>query len=202
MIENILKVVNLYGEGLDEIQKRRSQWLLKYKELRAHMKEIATQLNNTATYKAGFFVDTSHAFNEEINGTCAEMPSLTFRCGDMPLMISFRSAVGERRDYMEEGFQLAFTPTVTGQILVLVQPHINSLNNEKLEMLTLSIIDQPANITIEDIDQLIAKGIEAAFYSSFTGILHLQKREMNESQKQQQYSPIGFKRYESTEKVK
>lgn len=201
VLNDILNAANLYADGLAHVQERRKQWLEKYKDIREYLKTFADHLNNNATYKQGFYVDTNHAFNEEIHGTCSGIPSLTFRSGDMPMQISFRNSGGERREYIEEGFYIVFTPTVTGQILIMLLPHYTSVSEEKPDYINLAVVDNPANLTEEVIGSILARGIEMAFYSSFTGMVELQKREMHETQKQQKYSPIGFKRHESTEKV-
>ena len=201
-MENILSVVNRYEEGYKKVIDRRSMWLEMHKEVRAHLKEIAVYLNENAAYKPGFFVDTNHAYNEATNGTCASMPSLTFRCGSMPLDVSFKSASGDKKEYDEEGFHLLFTPTITGQVLVLLSPHYSMLFGEKPEYVNLAVIDSPAVLTPDTIDKIVAGAIGKAYYSSFTGMTDLQEQEMHESQKQYQHSPIGFKRYDSTEKVK
>ena len=201
-IENIVKIVNHYAEGLAKVIDRRKQWLDKYKEVRDHLKEIAANLNEQATYNPGFFVDTNHAYNEATNGTCASMPSLTFRCGEMPLQVSFKNAAGDRKEYVEEGFHITFTPTITGQILVLLLPHYSNLFGEKPEYMNVAVLDNPAKLTNDALDELIGTAISAAFYTSFTGQVDLQQKEIHESQKQYQHTPIGFKRYESTEKVK
>lgn len=201
-MEKILEVANRYAQGRKEVEERRSRWLEHYKEVREHLAAIATTLNEKADYKPGFFVDVNHAYNEEINGTCAKMPSLSFRSGDMPLNISFKNANGERKEYTEEGFYIVFTPTITGQILVMLQPHYSTATSQRPEYEHIAMVDDPAQLTNDIIDQLIARGMEAAYYSSFTGMVALQQKELEESQKQQyRPTPIGFKRYESTEKV-
>lgn len=201
-MEKILEVANRYAQGEKEVEDRRSQWLDHYKAVREHLVAIADYLNAKAAYKPGFFVDINHAYNEDIHGTCAKLPSLSFRSGDMPLNVSFKNASGERKEYVEEGFYLVFTPTLTGQILVLLQPHYSTSTQERPEYAHIAVIDNPGQLTNDVIDQLVAKGMEEAFYSSFTGMVALQQKELEESQKQYRPEPIGFKRYESTEKVK
>ncbi len=201
MTDKILLVANRYALGLKNVEDRRAEWLEHFKEVRTHLTEIADLLNQKAEYKPGFYVDTSHAYNDDINGTCAKLPSLTFRSGDMPLNVSFRNAIGEKKEYIEEGFYLVFTPTITGQILVLLQPHYSN-GSEKPEYINIAIVDHPKQLTSEVIDELVAKAMEVAFYSSFTGMVDLQQHEMQqESQKQYKPEPIGFRRYESTQKV-
>ena len=202
MTNDILNAANLYAKGLQDVVNRRAQWLEKYKEVLEHLKQTAAELNEKAAYKQGFYVDTNHAFNEEINGTCANIPSLTLRTGKMPLMLTFRNAMNDKREYMEEGFHLTFTPTITGEIIVLLLPHHSSVSSGTPEYINLAVMESPAALTNAIVDDIVARGIEMAFYSSFTGMVDLQKKEMSETQKQHQYSPIGFTRYESTEKVK
>ncbi len=202
MTENILNVANKYADGLSEVRERRSQWMAQHKEVRNRLKQIAEYLNQEARYQPGFFVDTNHAFNEDINGTCADLPSLTFRSGEMPMEISFRNASGGKKEYLEEGFRITFSPVITGQVVILLQPHYNTLSAEKPGYFNLAIIDAPLAMTPEFIDQVIARGMEIAYYSSFTGLADKQKKAMEETQVQHEHTPIGFKRYESTEKVK
>ncbi len=202
MYNEILNASNKYAEGFEHILKRRSMWLEHYKEIKAHLVDIANYLNENSKYAQGFFVDTNLAYNEQINGTCANLPSLTFRSGEMPMQVTFRNAGGERREYVEEGFALMFTPTVAGQIMVLLMPHYTTMDAEKPQYETVAIVDEPSAITKEMVNTIIAKGIEAAYYTSFTGFTDLQAKEIEEVQVQKQYTPIGFKRHDSTEKVK
>ena len=204
MLNDILKVANLYDEGLKHVQARRDQWLEKHTELRDHLKEIADYLNSNATYKQGFFIDTMHAFNEDNGGTCAEMPSITFRTGSMPMHVSFKNGIGERKEYTEDGFRITFTPTINGQLIILLFPHTSDINKEATpQYATLSIIDYPEQLTMEIADQIIEKGMQGAFYSSFTGMGEPGEAIGEQAQPLQppKHSPIGFKRYETTEKV-
>jgi hypothetical protein len=83
----------------------------------------------------------------------------------------------------------------------LLQPHYSN-GSEKPEFINIAIVDHPKQLTSEVIDELVAKAMEVAFYSSFTGMVDLQQHEMQqESQKQYKPEPIGFRRYESTQKV-
>jgi hypothetical protein len=84
MFDDILQAANLYDDGLKRVLSRREQWLSKHAEIRDHLKEIASYLNDNAAYKQVFYVDSLHAFDEVISGTCTDMPSITFRSGDMP----------------------------------------------------------------------------------------------------------------------
>jgi len=202
MLTDILNAANLYATGAKQVQDRRDQWLVKHKELKDHLTEIATYLNANATYKQGFFVDVLHAFDEEMKGTSAAIPSLTLRSGPMPMMVLFKNNMGEKKDYMEEGFHLTFAPTITGQIVVLLLPHQNALNKTELQYTTLSIIDEPGKLTMDMADQIIAQGIEVAYYSSFTGMSNQPADENQQpDQSTQQRNPIGFKLHETTEKV-
>lgn len=200
-MDKILEIANRYAEGLKEVEERRANWLESYKKVREHLLAIAANLNEKADYKPGFFVDINHAYNEEINGTCAKLPSLTLRSGDMPMNVSFKNAGGAHKEYIEEGFYIIFTPTLTGQILVLLQPHYAS-GSERPEYTNIAVVDNPGQLTNDVIEQLVARAIEEAFYTSFTGLVALQHKEMEESQKQYRPAPIGFKRYESSEKIK
>ncbi len=203
MLNDILNIANMYAEGVKHVQDRRAQWLEKHKELKDHLKEIADHLNTNAAYKQGFFIDTLHAFNEDTNGTCADMPSISFRSGEMPMLVTFRNSMGERKEYMEQGFHITFNPMITGQILVLLFPHYNDLNKTPPPYTTLAIIDEPGELSTDAIDQLIIAGMNAAYYTSFTGISEVpQENGQNDGKPPRQQYPIGFKRYETTEKVK
>jgi hypothetical protein len=205
MFDNILNAANLYADGVKTVQDRRAQWIQKHDEIKKHLTEVATFLNGNAAYKQGFFVDDLHAFNEENNGTCADMPSLTFRSGEMPMLVMFRNSMGEKKEYHEKGFQISFMPTITGQVIVLLYPHQSDLSKPATPYTTLAIVDEPGNITLDVIDEIIAKGIEMAYYTSFTGMGTQTATEEEQEQPAQAphaHSPIGFKRYETTEKPK
>ncbi len=203
MLTDILIAANRYDDGIKQVKERRANWIKKHTELKAHLKKVAEHLNNNTTYKQGFFVDTLRAFNEETNGVCNELPSVTFRSGDMPMLVTFRNSLGELKEYTEDGFRISFSPIITGEILVLLLPHHSDLNEKPAQYNTLAIINDPAAFTMDMADQIIAKGIEAAYYSSFTGMADIQKiNEQAEAQKSPRYTPIGFKRYETTEKAK
>jgi len=174
--------------------------LKKQAELKDHLKEIATYLNANAIYKQEFFVDTMHAFDEDMHGTSAAMPSVTFRSGPMPMHITFRNSMGEKKSYQEEGMHISFNPTITGVVVVLLLPHHSDLNKEAPQYITLSMIDEPEKLTMEIVDQMVEKGIEIAYYSSFTGFS--EQAEENEQSTPAAHSPIGFKLHETTEKVK
>src|SRR5438477_88031 len=120
MIEDILNSANKYADGIKQVCDRRAKWVKKHEELKNHLSEIADYLNKNAGYKQGFFIDTSHAFNEDMNGVCTEMPSVTFRSGDMPMLVTFRNSIGERKEYTEEGFRITFTPIITGEVIILL----------------------------------------------------------------------------------
>jgi hypothetical protein len=203
MLNDILNSANLYADGLKKVVERRAQWQKKHEELKDHLKKIAGHLNKTAFYKQGFFVDTLHAFNEKMNGVCKEMTSVTFRSGDMPMQVSFHNSLGENMEYIEEGFRITFDPTVTGEVLILLTPHRSDLNETQPEPAMLAIIEEPGQFTMEMADEIINKGIQIAYYSSFTGIA--ERRQPNDHEKEvpaYKHNPIGFRRYETTEKIK
>ena len=205
MLNDLLKTAELYAHGLDTVQKRREQWIKKHEEIRDHLRLIADYLNNKSTYKQGFFVDTLHAFNEDINGTSAKLPSVTFRSGAMPMLVTFRNSMGEKKSFKEDGFHISFNPTITGQIIILLLPHQSELNKTPLPYTTIAVINNPIDITMDFIEQVIARGMEAAYYTSFTGMGE-QPNETPEQTTQpiavNERNPIGFKRYETTEKIK
>ena len=202
MLNDILNAANLYATGVKHVQEKRDQWLKKHVELKDHLKEVAEYLNTNAAYKQEFFVDVLHAFDEDMNGTSAAMPSITLRSGAMPMLVIFKNTMGEKKEYIEEGFHLTFAPTITGQVLVLLLPHQNPLNEEKPQYITLSILDDPEKLTMDLADQIISKGIEIAYYSSFTGISEQRGGMGQPQQVADQRNPIGFKLHETTEKVK
>ncbi len=198
MLSDILNAANLYAEGVKRVQDRRDQWLKKHTELKDHLKEIADYLNTNAAYKQGFYVDVLHAFDEDLNGTSAAMPSVTLRSGQMPMLVIFRNNMGEKKEYTEEGFHLTFAPTITGEVIVLLLPHQNVLNKEEAQYNMLTVIDEPGKLTMEIADQIISNGIELAFGSSFTG---LSGQHDTNKQTENKRNPIGFKLHETTEKV-
>jgi len=202
MNNNILMAANMYAAGLKNIEARRAHWLDVHKQIREQLMQIAAELNQATDYKQNFNVDVNHAYNEEINGTCAQLPSLTLRTGSMPMNVTFKNASGETKEYAEQGFHLTFTPTIAGEILIMLLPHYSDLSGEAPKYATLAAIDDPLTITPDMVETIVARGIEMAFYSSFTGMVELQKKEEVEEQKQYEHTPIGFKRYDSTEKVK
>ena len=199
MMKELLKAADKYTEGLVKVTKRRTQWMESSKKLADRLHEIANYLNENTSYKQPFYVDKLHAFNEEINGSCKDMPSITFRSGDMPMMVSFKNAAGDHIDYMEDGFKITFSPTITGQILVLFLPHFSSLDENPPEFKTMAVINDPGQITNDIIDQVILKGLGFAFESSFTGLAEITLEDDDQSQRNS--SPIGFKRYDTTEKT-
>src|SRR3954470_23424266 len=102
MNQDILNAANMYALGLKNVQERRAAWLVKHKELKEHLKGIAAELNAKAEYKPGFFVDTARAYNEEINGTCKELISVSIRSGEMPMLVKFHNSLGEKASYTED----------------------------------------------------------------------------------------------------
>ncbi|MBX2904463.1 MAG: hypothetical protein KF744_00390 [Taibaiella sp.] len=197
MFDEILRVANMYEQGMERVKRRRDQWIDKYEMIRDHLKAMAQYLNENATYKQGFFVDTLHAFNEDIKGTSARMPSVTFRSGSMPMLVTFRNAMGEKKTYSEEGFSISFNPTITGEVVVLLQPHYSDLDKEMPPLVNLAVFPEPAELNVQVVDEIIAKGMEEAYYTSFTGM----GAEQEQNQQPQQRTLIGFRRHDTTEKI-
>ena len=206
MLTDILNAANLYADGVKQVEERRQQWMKKHAELKAHLVEVAEYLNTNAAYKQGFFVDTLHAFDENINGTSAALPSVTLRSGPMSMLVTFRNTMGEKKEYIEEGFHITITPTITGQLIVFLIPHQSELNKNPPQYITLAVIDEPAKLTIDIADTIISKGIQMAFFSSFTGMSQLQPQDEDQAAPlppaPHSRNPIGFKLHETTETVK
>jgi hypothetical protein len=202
MFEKILKAANRYASGLAHVQSRQDQWLGMYERIRDHMKTIANYLNEHTAYKQGFYVDTLHAFNEGMRGACTRMPSLEFRSGPMPMPVTFRNSIGERLTYKEEGFAISITPTIAGQIVIVLQPHASDLDVETPEAITLGVVNEPSELSNELVEEVIEKGMQLAFYTSFTGMTEYDNsQEENTNIISAKRSPIGFKRHDTTEKV-
>jgi hypothetical protein len=201
-IDEILKAADLYAEGLKKVEERKAQWVKKHTELKNHLKTIADVLNNKVAYEQGFFIDVLHAFNEETNSTCSEMPSVTFRSGSMPMLVTFNNPAGEKKEFCEEGFRITFTPLITGELLVLLYPHESELNKPDPPYTTMAMIKEPGELTMEMANNFIKNGIEAAYYSSFTGIAETRRDDDENPPAPPQRNLIGFKRYETTEKTK
>ncbi|MEI8278593.1 MAG: hypothetical protein WCG87_02450 [Bacteroidota bacterium] len=189
-MDNLLKAANKYAEGLKHVERRRATWQIISKELKGILLEIADHLNSTAEYKPGYYVDLSHAYDDEINGTCVQMPLVTFRSGNMPMGMSFNSSVNGIKEYTEKGFKIGFYPAVTGLIFVMLHLHHNDFQPEELPPASLMVIDDPNELSKELVQELIAQGIETAYQSSYTGISEHQEPT---------YSPIGFKMHDTTE---
>ncbi len=207
MVTDILNAANLYADGVKLVKDRREQWVKKHAELTTHLKEVAEYLNTNSGYKQGFFVDTLHAFDENINGTSARLPSITLRSGPMSMLVTFRNTMGEKKEYTEQGFHITITPTITGQLLAFLIPHQSELNKNPPQYITLAVIDDPAKLTMDIADAIVTKGIQMAFFSSFTGMSQLQQEDNEQSQLQppaasHSRNPIGFKLHETTETVK
>ena len=198
-MKDLLDLANKYAEGLEKVLHRRQLWLEKYPLVIARLTEIAEFLNQNSLYKQTFYVDKLHAFNEEINGTCIELPSIAFRTGQMPMMVTFKDEKDNLLTYVEEGLKITFVPDITGQILIMIYPHYSNLDDEPAPCQTILIINDPVELTNQLVDQLIKKGLEIAYTSSFTGWA-----ETSGEDEQNEYpihtNPIGFKRYETTEK--
>lgn len=201
MYDEILAIADMYAEGLTRVQKRREQWMEQYEMLRDHLTDMAKYLNEHARYKQGFYVDTLHAFNEDIKGTSSRMPSITFRSGEMPMMVTFRNAMGEKKNFAEEGFSISFNPTITGQIVVMLEPHYSDLDKEMPEPINLAIVEEPGLITTAVADEIITRGMKIAHYSSFTGMGQIPDDAEQVENAITKRNPIGFRRHDTTEKV-
>jgi len=200
MFEEILKAANRYDEGLAQVHSRQDQWLASHERVRDHLKAIADYLNVNARYQQGFFVDTLLAFNEGMRGTNNRMPSVEFRSGPMPMPLTFRNSIGEKMTYKEEGFNISFTPTITGQVIVLLQPHYSDLEEDQSQIVPMGVFNEPSQITNDVIEEIVAKGMQIAFYSSFTGMAERQGEEGEELNPVKR-NPIGFRRHDTTEKI-
>lgn len=202
MFDKILKAADKYDDGLARVYSRQDQWLAGHERVREHLKTIAEYLNEHSRYKQGFFVDTLHAFNEGMRGTNARMPSVAFRSGPMPMPITFRNSIGEKMTYKEEGFSVSFRPMITGQIVIVLQPHYSDLDTEEVEYLTLAVVNEPSEISNEMIDEVVEKAMEIAFYTSFTGMAEQPNTDETENNNiPTKRNPIGFRRHDTTEKI-
>jgi hypothetical protein len=131
MLKNILDAADKYATGLEHVEHRRKIWVKKSEEVKKHLIEIADHLNKNSKSKIGFFVDSYYAFDETINGACIEMPSITFRSGDVPMDLTFKNEDGNIISYAEKGFQITFNPSPTGEVVVWLVPHHNNLQAEQ-----------------------------------------------------------------------
>lgn len=192
IMENILQAANLYAQGLTNVNARREAWLQKLPEIKQQLKTIAKYLNENAAYKPGYYVDTFYAYDEEIKGICMRMPSLGFRSGVMPMFLDFSNEEHKTKGYKESGFRINFSPIVTGQVVVTIVYHSNAFIQTDPPYEAMEVFDNPLEITTEVVEALLARGIEEAYYSSYTGLAE---------KKQMPYTPIGFKtqRTETTE---
>lgn len=194
MLKKILDTANRYAEGLKHVQHRRELWVTKSEQLKTQLKQIAEYLNENSQSGIKFYVDSYYAFDETINGSCIEMPSITFRSGDVPMDLTFKNDDGNTITYAEKGFQITFNPSPTGEIVVWLMPHHNNLQTEQEpKYTTMTIINDLDNFTPQMVEDIIAQGMEIAFYSSYVGITEIK------SQAVATYAPIGFRRYETTE---
>lgn len=200
MLNEILKIADQYSQGLAQVKARKSAWLKKHIELKDHLKEIAEYLNQNTTYKQGYYVDLLHAFDEASNGTCEDMPSVAFRSGDMPMMVSLTGEGCKIDDFTEHGFSISFNPSITGEVHVLLYPHHNNLSKTTPEVIPMAVISDPETISTAMIDDLIVRCMTLSYYSSFTGITDLENQSQAAAE-QPKYNPIGFKRYATTEKT-
>lgn len=200
MMSDILNVANKYGDGLKQVMERREKWIKKAAEVKEYIAKIAAYLNENATYKPGYYVDTFYAFDDKINGTCVEMPSITFRSGDIPMALTFKNKDGNAISYAEKGFQITFNPTPTGEIAVMLFPHHSDFYKTEQPYFTLMIIDNIDDLTNDFIDKILGEAMQEAYYTSFTGMAETNDEVGEMAQKT--YTPIGFKRFETTEKAK
>ncbi|MFI5384262.1 MAG: hypothetical protein ACHQXK_08535 [Methanosarcina thermophila] len=151
-------------------------------------------------YKPGYYVDKAYAFDEKVNGTCVQMPAVTFRSGDVPVNMHFKDSDGKVTEYTEKGFQITFSPTPTGEIAVLLFPHHSELHQTETPYTMLMLINDLDTLTIELVDDIVSEGMEAAFYTSYVGMGEANKvQEQEHDQQRSGYSPIGFKRYHTTQ---
>jgi len=200
MMTDILKVANMYADGIKQVMDRREKWIQKATEVKEYMSKIATYLNENAAYKPGYYVDTFYAFDDKTSGTCVEMPSITFRSGDIPMSLTFRNKDGNTISYAEKGFQITFNPTPTGEVAVMLFPHHSDFYKTEQPYFTLMIIDNLDDLTPDHIDDILIKAMQDAFYTSFTGMAETNNDVGEMTTKT--YTPIGFKRFETTEKAK
>ena len=193
-MEQILQAANKYSEGLNAVLKRRKDWLDHYKTVRERLQKIAEYLNTNSSYKQHFVVHTHRAYNDSIEGSCTEVSALVFKSGEMSQHLTFRNAIGEHAEYVEGGFELTFSPSITGQIVLMMLPHTGTMNIHKREQQVVAIIDNPMSLTHDLIDDIVTKALMAAFHTSFTGMAEQNEEMMTEQAKIQQRTPIGFRR--------
>ena len=193
-MKDLLAAADRYAHGFNNVMDRRRKWIEKFPVLQKHLKDVADDLNARTAYKQQFYVDKLHAYSEEINGTCKELPSITFRSGSMPMQVVFRNAGGSTKEYYEEGFHITFAPTITGQIMVMITPHYSNLDENPPEFKTMVVINDPAQMTDDLVDHILAKGIEMAYYSSFTGLADVNPADGGTENAPP--SPIGFRKFE------
>lgn len=199
MLTDLLNAANKYTDGINNVQQRKHEWQKKSIEIRDHLKEIATYLDTNSTYKPGFYVDTYHAFIEEINGVCNEFSSVTFRCGETDMGLVFRNNMGQKKAFVEKGFQLTFNPTITGQVLILLLPHHSDLTDKEPEYINIGVINNIEQFNNDALDTVVSKALEIAFHTSFAGMA--EQQEIPQAPPVHHYTPIGFKKFDSTEKL-
>ena len=119
------------------------------------------------------------------------------------MLVTFKNSVGERKEYVEEGFRITFNPTITGEIAIMFLPHRSNLDKEPAQYTGVALIKDPAELTMDMASEIISKSMEAAYLSSFTGLSDLpEDTEPDALPVLRHHEPIGFKRYETTEKIK
>eukprot|EP01030_Chromulinospumella_sphaerica_P010833 gene10833-10636_t len=62
------------------------------------------------------------------------------------MLVTFRNAMGEKKTYSEEGFSIYFNPTITGEVIVLLQPHYSDMDKELPALVTLAVFPDPAEL--------------------------------------------------------
>jgi hypothetical protein len=191
MSKKITAIVNKYAEGIEHVERRREDWLQKAKEVKSVLKRIAEELETEAKYKPGFHVDELHAYDDEINGTCVKMPSITFKCGNMSMGITFNNSVNGEKEYVEKGFMIGFYPAITGLVYVMLYLHKNDFQAQATPPVNLMVINEPKDLSESAIENIVAQGVEIAFHSSYAGI--------SEQSEEPEYTPIGFRKRDSTE---
>ncbi|HXS37459.1 MAG TPA: hypothetical protein VN721_12215 [Flavipsychrobacter sp.] len=191
-MDTVLDLANKYAEGLKKVEERRAKWLKKSEEIKSYLTKVASDLNEKADYKPGYYVDIYYPYSEEIKGHCFHMPSIGFRSGNTPIGIVFENESGSTMVYSEKGFQIIFNPVLTGQIIVGLNPHINDFIKSEPQFTTITVVDDPDQLTNEEINRILLDAMEQAYYSSYTGLAETDGEIKS-------HAPIGFKKFETTE---
>jgi len=195
MTEQILQAANRYAEGVNAVEQRRHAWMQKAIDVEKHLKEIADYLNANAAYKANYYTEVQHAYDEHTDGSCIAMAAVMFGTRKMPMMLVFEDKDKKKKEVFESGFVLSFSPSVTGQIVVQLLPHHNELQPEPPVPVVLEIIDEVDKLTNEDLDGLIIAALTNALHTSFTGVAEAEKYN------KETRTPIGFRMHEGTTTV-